>query len=103
MEIMVLMDLVQKLGKTGDDTRASGLMDVNMARGGSARSMAMFTKVNSLLARQKVKVCSRLRRVTFTRASGSRGESGGRVCASGLTTANTPGTGREARSMDRDA
>jgi hypothetical protein len=37
METMDLMDLAQKLGKTGDDTRASGLMDVNTARGGSAR------------------------------------------------------------------
>ena len=83
--------------------KASGPMDVNTARGGLAKLMATFTKGNFLLEKQKVKVCSRLRRETCMQANGSRGESGERVCASGLTTANTRVTGREAKSTDRDA
>ncbi len=83
--------------------RASGPTDVNTARDGSAKLTAMFTKGNFSPARLKVKVYSRPQRAMFTQASGSRVENGEKVCASGLTTANTQATGREARSMDKDA
>ena len=82
--------------------KASGPTDVNMARGGSAKLMATFTKGNFSLEKQKAKVCSRLRKEMFMRANGSRGESGVRVCASGLIAANTRVTGREAKSMGKD-
>ncbi len=104
--IMVIMDLTEsatRLGMMADDTKGSGPTAVSMVRGGLARPTAMFTKENSLLARQKARVCSRLRKVMFMRVSGSRGESGEKVCASGPTTENTRVTGREARSMDKDA
>ena len=81
--------------------RASGRTDASTVRDVSARPTEMSTKGNSLLARLKAKVCSRLRRVMFTLASGSQGESGEKACASGLTTASTQATGREARSMDK--
>ena len=88
---------------TIDDMRASGRTDASTVRDVSARPTEMSTKGNSLLARLKAKVCSRLQKATFTRANGSRVESGVRVCASGPTAANTHATGREAKSMDKVA
>ena len=87
----------------GGSTKACGPTDANTARGVLAKLMVMFTKENFLLEKQKARACSRLRRAMSTRVSGNRGESGERVCASGLTTANTRVTGREAKSTDRDA
>ena len=98
-----LTDSASRLGMTADDMKGSGPTAVSTARGGSVRPTAMFTKENSLLARLKARACSRQRKVMFMPVSGSRGESGEKVCASGLTTENTRVTGREARSMDKDA
>ena len=87
----------------GGSTKACGPTDANTARGVLAKLMVMFTKENFLLEKQKARACSRLRRVTFMRANGSRVENGVRECASGLTAANTLVTGREAKSTGRDA
>ena len=82
--------------------RGCGPTDANTARGVSAKRMVMFMRENFLLEKQKAKVCSRLRKEMFMQANGSRGESGVRVCASGLIAANTRVTGREAKSMGKD-
>ena len=103
MVTMDLMDSARRRGMTGDDTRASGPTGVSTAKGALAKPTETFTKGNFSLARLKARACSRLRRAMSTRVSGNRGESGERVCASGLTTANTRVTGREAKSTDRDA
>ena len=83
--------------------RGCGPTDANTARGVSAKRMVMFMRENFLLEKQKAKVCSRLRKVTFMRDNGSRVANGVRECASGLTAANTLVTGREAKSTGRDA
>ncbi len=90
-------------GMMAGSMKACGPTDANTARGVSAKRMVMFMKENFLLEKQKAKVCSRPRKVTFTRANGSRVENGARECASGLTAANTLVTGREAKSTGKDA
>ena len=103
MVTMDLMDSARRRGMTGDDTRASGPTGVSTAKGALAKPTETFTKGNFSLARLKARACSRLRKVMFMPVSGSRGESGEKVCASGLITANIRVIGREARSMDKAA